>query len=93
MPEFSGRTLANGKTYGGWKNSANTSFNEYVDIIEEFNKYEEHVEAYNMALKKSNKELKATKSGKRKKCNFGMEQINDTTHKFSLPPSMIIKDV
>ena len=52
----------NGKSFGGWSNLARICFNEYVDIIKEFNKNVEKVEAYNKALKKVCTELKKSKS-------------------------------
>ena len=48
-PKYSGRTVANGRTHSGWGNVANICFNEYVDIIEDFNKNKDNVEAYKMA--------------------------------------------
>ena len=45
--KFTGGTQGgNGRLFGGWKILAKVCFNEYVDIIEEFNKNEEKVEAY-----------------------------------------------
>ena len=56
-PKYSGRTVANDRTHGGWKNAAKIRFNEYVDIIEDFNKNKDNVEAYNMALKNACKDF------------------------------------
>ena len=66
-PKYSGRTVANGRTHGGWKNAAKIRFNEYVDIIEDFNKNKENVETYNMKLKKAYEDLKAAKEARKKK--------------------------
>ena len=62
-PKFSGCTEGNGRTCGGWKHSGKIRFNEYVDIINEFNKNKEQLESYNKALKKACKDLKEAKEG------------------------------
>ena len=54
----------NGRSFGGWNTVAKICFNEYVDIIEEVNKNEEKVNAYNKALKKACTELKKAKAAR-----------------------------
>ena len=54
----------NGKSFGGWNSLAKVRFNEYIDIIEEFNKKKEKVDSHNKALKKACAELKKEKEAK-----------------------------
>ena len=81
----------NGRSFGGWNYSAMIRFNEYVDIIEEVNKNEEQVQAYNKALKKACVELKKEKASKNKstrKRKSGNMETDNMQLKFSLPPGM-----
>ena len=95
-PKFSGCTEGNGRTCGGWKHSGKIRFNEYVDIINEFNKNKEQLESYNKALKKACKDLKEAKEGNNsqsKKRKLWLEEQNDTLLKFTLPPGMIMETI
>ena len=95
-PKFSGCTEGNGRTCGGWKHSGKIRFNEYVDIINEFNKNKEQLESYNKALKKACKDLKEAKEGNNsqsKKRKLWLEEQNDTPLKFTLPPGMIMETI
>ena len=95
-PKYSGRTVANGRTHGGWKNAAKIRFNEYVDIIEDFNKNKDNVEAYNMSLKNACIDLKAAKEArnkKRKKPNSVEDELDNTPMRYSLPPGMRMEGV
>ena len=87
--KFSGTVVANGRAFGGWENSTKIRFNEYVDIVQKFNKKSEKVDAYNNALKKACNELiakkKKTKSKKRKSPT---QEIDTTRLKFTLPAGM-----
>lgn len=80
----------NGKCFGGWNNSAKIRFNEYVDIIEEFNKDEEKVEAYNKALKKACTQLKNEKAATSKTTKRKLDRMetDNIPLKYSLPPGM-----
>ena len=80
----------NGKSFGGWNNLAKIRFNEYVDIIEEFNKDEEKVEAYNKALKKACTQLKNEKAAKSKRTKRKLDRMetDNIPLKYSLPPGM-----
>ena len=95
-PKFSGCTEGNGRTCGGWKHSGKIRFNEYVDIINEFNKNKEQLESYNKALKKACKDLKEAKEGNNsqsKKRKLWLEEQNNTPLKFTLPPGMIMETI
>ena len=90
------RTVANGRTHGGWKSAAKIRFNEYVDIIEDFNKNKDNVEAYNMSLKNACIDLKAAKEArnkKRKKPNSVEDELDNTPMRYSLPPGMQMEGV
>ena len=54
----------NGRPFEGWNNLAKIFFNEYVDIIEEFNKNTVKVKAYNKAWKNACAELNTAKAAK-----------------------------
>ena len=86
----------NGRSFGGWNDLAKIRFNEYVDIIEEFNKNKEKVEACNKALKKACEELKKAKEAKNnrtKKRKLGNMETDFIPARYSLPSSMRKKSV
>ena len=82
----------NSRSFGGWNYVAKIRFNEYVNIIENVDKNEEKVNAYNKALKKACTELKKAKAAKNKSKNkkrkSGNMEANNIQLKFSLPPGM-----
>ena len=87
--KFSGTVVANGRAFGGWENSTKIRFNEYVDIVQKFNKKREKVDAYNNALKKACNELIAKKKKpKSKKRKSPTQEIDTTRLKFTLPAGM-----
>ena len=94
--KFSGYMQGNGRICGRWKHSGKIRFNQYVDIINDFNKNKEQVESYNKALKKACKELKEAKEGNNsqsKKRKLWLEDKDDTPLKYTLPPGMIMESI
>ena len=81
----------NSRPFGGQNNLVRISFNEYVDIIEDFNKNAGIVEAYSKALKKVFAELKKAKAAKNNrinKHNLGIMEADNIPLKYSLSPGM-----
>ena len=80
----------NGRSFGGWNDLAKIRFNEYVDIIEEFNKNKEKVIAYNKALERACaiEKTKEAKNNRTKKRKLGNMDTDNIPARCSLPPSM-----
>ena len=94
--KFSGCMQGNGRTCGGWNHSGKIWFNQYVDIINDFNKNKEQLESYNKALKKACKELKEAKEGtnsRSKRRKLWLEDRIDTPLKYTLPPGMTMETI
>ena len=80
----------NGRSFGGWNTVAKIRFNEYVNIIEEINKNEGKVNAYNKALKKACTQLKNARAAKSKRTKRKLDrtETDNIPLKYSLPPGM-----
>ena len=68
--------LRKGRIYGGCKHLAKIYFNKYVDIIKEFNKNKEKLEAYNKAWEKACSELKAVNYPQSKKHKLSIKETD-----------------